>query len=65
MVTLASMEMAHNYIKNIACGIYHMELLEEVIIEGHNEEPHKAEEIIAAGMYTVKAAAGKLAAVTA
>jgi len=42
-----------------------MELLEEVIIEGHNEEPHKAEEIIAAGMYTVKAAAGKLAADTA
>ena len=61
----APMEMAHNYIKNVACGIYGMELLEEVIIEGHNAEPQKAEEIIATGMEAVKAAANKLATVTA
>ncbi len=41
------MEMSANYIKNVFSGIAGMELLEEVIIEGHNAEPNKAEEIIA------------------
>lgn len=61
---MAPMEMAHNYVKNVACGVYGMELLDEVIIEGHNAEPHKAEEIIASGLEAVKAAANKLATVT-
>lgn len=61
----APMEMAHTYVKNVACGVYGMQLLEEVIIEGHNAEPNRAEEIIAAGLEAVKAAAGKLAKVNA
>lgn len=60
----APMEMAHNYIKNVACGIYGMKLIDEVIIEGHNAEPLKAQEIISKGLEAVKAAANKLAAVT-
>lgn len=59
------MEMSANYIKNVFSGIAGMELLEEVIIEGHNAEPNKAEEIIAKGLERVKAAAQKLATVTA
>lgn len=59
------MEMSANYIKNVFSGIAGMELLEEVIIEGHNAEPNKAQEIIAEGLERVKAAAQKLATVTA
>lgn len=58
------LEMAHNYIKNVVCGVFGMQLLDEVIIEGHNADRDKAEEIIAAGLENVKAAAQKLAAVT-
>lgn len=60
----APMEMAATYVKNVACGVYGMELLDEVIIEGHNAEPDKAESIIAEGMERVKAAARKLNQVT-
>lgn len=58
------LEMAHNYIKNVVCGVFGMQLLDEVIIEGHNADRDKAEEIIAAGLEKVKAAAQKLATVT-
>ena len=57
--------MAATYVKNVACGVYGMELLDEVIIEGHNAEADKAEAIIAEGMDRVKAVAQKLATVTA
>ncbi|MEK4230996.1 FMN-dependent NADH-azoreductase [Solibacillus sp. FSL H8-0538] len=60
----APMEMAHTYIKNVACGVFGMQLLEEVIIEGHNANPAEAQNIIAAGLENVKAAAQKLATVT-
>ncbi len=59
------MEMSVNYIKNVFSGIAGMELLEEVIIEGHNADQHKAEEIISEGLERVKAAAKKLATVNA
>lgn len=59
------MEMSVNYIKNVFSGIAGMELLDEVVIEGHNAEPNRAEEIIAEGMERVKASAQKLATVTA
>ena len=59
------MEMSVNYIKNVFGGVYGMSLIEEVIIEGHNAEPAKAETIIAEGLEKVKAAAQKLATVTA
>lgn len=61
----APMEMAATYVKNVACGVFGMELLDEVIIEGHNAEPDKAEAIIAEGLERVKAVAQKLATVTA
>lgn len=60
----APMEMAHTYIKNVACGVFGMQLLEEVIIEGHNANPAEAQNIIALGLENVKAAAQKLATVT-
>lgn len=61
----APLEMASNYIKNVVCGVFGMQLLEEVVIEGHNSAPQQAADIIAAGLENVKAAAAKLAAVTA
>lgn len=51
----ASMEMAVNYINNVIGGIFGMQKIGEAIIEGHNANPAKAEEIIAAGMEEVKA----------
>lgn len=60
----APMEMAATYVKNVACGVYGMELLDEVIIEGHNAEPDKAETIVSEGLERVKAAARKLEQVT-
>lgn len=61
----ATMEMAVNYINNIAGNVYGMQKLEEVVIEGHNADPANAENIIAEGLEKVKAAAQKLQAVTA
>lgn len=56
----APMEMAVNYIKNVVGGVFGMEIIDEVIIEGHNATPDKAEAIIAEGLEKVKAVAGKL-----
>lgn len=61
---MAPMEMAVNYIKNVTTGVFGMELTNEVIIEGHNAMPDKAEEIIAEGLEKVKAIAKELSAVT-
>lgn len=61
----APMEMAATYINNVIGGVYGMEKLEEVIIEGHAYDQANAENIIAAGLEQVKAAAQKLAKVTA
>lgn len=57
------MEMSVNYIKNVLSNVAGMELLDEVIIEGHNAEPNRADEIIEEGLKRVKASAQKLAAV--
>lgn len=57
------MEMSVNYIKNVFGGVAGMTLHDEVIIEGHNAEPNKAQEIIAEGIERVKASAKKLATV--
>jgi FMN-dependent NADH-azoreductase len=56
----APMEMAVNYIKNVVGGVFGMEIIDEVIIEGHNATPDKAEAIIAEGLEKVKAVASKL-----
>ena len=59
------MEMSVNYVKNVFGGVAGMTLFDEVIIEGHNANPSKAEEIIAEGIEAVKASAHKLATVNA
>lgn len=56
----APMEMSVNYIKNVACGVFGMELIDEVIIEGHNAMPAQAADIISEGLERVRAAADKL-----
>lgn len=59
----APMEMSANYIKNVVGGVFGMEIVDEVIIEGHAAMPDKAESIIAEGLERVKEAAKKLSAV--
>ena len=60
-----SMEMAVNYINNVVGGVYGMEKIDEVIIEGHAADRDNAANIIAEGLEKVKAAAQKLQTVTA
>ena len=61
----APMEMAVNYMKNVFGGVFGMEIIDEVIIEGHNAMPDQAQSIIAEGLEEVAAAAKNLTAVTA
>lgn len=56
----APLEMSVNYIKNVFGGVFGMQLVDEVIIEGHNAMPDKAQEIIAEGLEKVAAVAQKL-----
>jgi FMN-dependent NADH-azoreductase len=56
----APMEMAANYMKNVFGGVFGMQIIDEVIIEGHNAMPDQAETIIADGLEKVKAAAKNL-----
>lgn len=58
------MEMAVNYMRNVFGGVFGMEIIDEVIIEGHNAMPDKAEEIIASGLEEVKASAQRLLELT-
>ncbi|MBA4536781.1 FMN-dependent NADH-azoreductase [Bacillus aquiflavi] len=57
----APMESAVNYMRNVFGGIFGMEIIDEVIIEGHNAMPAKAEEIIQEGLRKVTEVAAKLA----
>jgi len=59
----APMEMAVNYIKNVVGGVFGMEIVHEVIIEGHAGTPDQAEAIIAEGLTKVEAVAKELSAV--
>ena len=61
----APMEMAVNYMRNVFGGVFGMEIIDEVIIEGHNAMPDQAQSIIAEGLEKVAAAAKNLSAVTA
>lgn len=61
----APLEMAVTYINAAIGGVFGMQKVDEVIIEGHNANPAEAENIINAGLEKVKAAAQKLATVTA
>jgi FMN-dependent NADH-azoreductase len=60
----ATMEMAVNYMRNVFSGIFGMQIIDEVIIEGYNAMPDKAQEIIAAGMKEVKVSAQCLVELT-
>ncbi|WP_102693707.1 FMN-dependent NADH-azoreductase [Rummeliibacillus pycnus] len=60
----APMEMAVNYMRNVFGGVFGMEIIDEVIIEGHNAMSDKAPEIIANGLEEVKAAAKRLKELT-
>jgi FMN-dependent NADH-azoreductase len=59
----APMEMAVNYMKNVVGGVFGMQIVDEVIIEGHAGAPDQAEAIIAEGLAKVEAVAKKLSAV--
>ena len=56
----ASMEMSVNYMRSVFGGVFGMQIIDEVIIEGHNAMPDKAAEIIENGMNEVKAVAQRL-----
>ncbi|WP_066371730.1 FMN-dependent NADH-azoreductase [Neobacillus fumarioli] len=60
----APLEMAATYIKNVVGGVFGMELIDEVIIEGHNAAPDQAETIIANGLERVAEVAKSLSAMT-
>src|SRR3954454_8418648 len=61
----APMEMAASYIKNVVGGVFGMEIVHEVIIEGHASAPDQAETIIAEGLAKVEVAAKNVSAVKA
>jgi FMN-dependent NADH-azoreductase len=61
----APMEMAANYMKNVFGGVFGMQIVDEVIIEGHAAAPDQAETIIAEGLAKVAEVAKGLSAVTA
>lgn len=54
------LEMCVNYMRTSFGGVMGMEIIDEVIIEGHNQDPTKSEEIIAEGLEKVKAVAKNL-----
>lgn len=57
----APMEMAVNYMRSVFGGVFGMQIIDEVVIEGHNAMPAKANEIIEDGLRRVAEAASKLA----
>ncbi|CAG9610353.1 FMN-dependent NADH-azoreductase [Pseudoneobacillus rhizosphaerae] len=59
----APMEMAATYIKNVVGYVFGMEIVQEVIIEGHAAAPDQAETIIAEGLAKVRVVAKSLSAV--
>ncbi|MGM9986019.1 MAG: FMN-dependent NADH-azoreductase [Bacillaceae bacterium] len=61
---MAPMDMSVTYMRNVFAGIFGMEIIGEVIIEGHNAMPDKAEEIIEAGLRQVAEVASQLACQT-
>lgn len=50
----APLEMGVNYMRNVITGVFAHDIIEEVIIEGHNADPQNAEKIIADGLERVK-----------
>lgn len=57
---MQKMEHAVNYMRSIFAGMFGMQVTDEVVIEGHNASPDKADEIIGNGMRKVTEAVEKL-----
>jgi len=60
----APMEMAATYMRNVVTGIFGHDIIEEVIIEGHNAAPQNAEQIVADGLERVAQVAKEVKNVT-
>ena len=54
---MSGMESAVTFMEKVFGGMFGMTISDEVIIEGHNADPSKTEEIIAAGLEKVAEAA--------
>lgn len=57
---MQALEMSVNYLSNTFGGIFGMEILDTVIIEGHAAQPSQAEEIIQNGLEKVKESVAKI-----
>jgi FMN-dependent NADH-azoreductase len=57
----AGMEMSVNYMRSVFAGVFGMEIMDEVIIEGHAAKPDQVAEIIEAGLKKVAEVPAKLA----
>lgn len=57
---MEGMDMSHNYMKNVIGGVFGMEIIDEVIIEGHNAMPQEAARIIEEGLESVRECAREL-----
>lgn len=57
---MQALEMSANYLTNTFSGIFGMEILDTVIIEGHAAQPLQAEEIIQNGLEKVKESVNKI-----
>ena len=55
-----ALEMSNNYMRAVIQNYYGFEIMDEVILEGHAQEPQNATTIIAAGLEKVKETASKL-----
>lgn len=55
-----AMEMSVNYMRVVMQNLFGMTIIDEVIIEGHAQEPDKAEAIISEGLKKVKMVAASL-----
>src|SRR5699024_11318902 len=53
----SGMDMSMNYMKNVFGGIFGMEIINEIIIEGHNAMPQEAARIIIEGLEKVSESA--------
>ncbi len=54
------MEMSTNYMKNVFGGVFGMDIMDEIIIEGHNAMPQDAARIIEEGLENVRESAREL-----
>ncbi|TLS49783.1 FMN-dependent NADH-azoreductase [Paenibacillus antri] len=57
----AGMEMSVNYMRNVFGGVFGMEIIDEVVIEGHNANPGQAAAIIEEGLKKVAAVPANIA----